>query len=71
MALPSRDLGFPPTVVSARTGFSAEEGLAVEQPVITTSTAIAAIISQEVQLASVGSATRAAYQGAPLKAIFY
>jgi NitT/TauT family transport system substrate-binding protein len=70
-ALPTRDLGFLPTIVPLVQGFFAEEGLAVEQQVIVSSAAIPAITNREIQLASAGSGVRAAFQGAPLRAIFY
>jgi ABC-type nitrate/sulfonate/bicarbonate transport system substrate-binding protein len=70
-ALPSRDFGYLPTTVALSKGFFAEEGLADEQPVMVSSAAIPALTNREIQLATAGSAVRAAYQGAPLKGIFY
>jgi ABC-type nitrate/sulfonate/bicarbonate transport system substrate-binding protein len=70
-ALPTRDLGFLPTVAPLVQGFFAEEGLAVEQVVMPSNASIPAITTKGIQLASAGSGVRAAYQGAPLRAIFY
>lgn len=70
-ALPSRDFGYLPTTIALSKGFFAEEGLAVEQPVMVSSAAIPALTNREIQLATAGSAVRAAYQGAPLRGIFY
>jgi NitT/TauT family transport system substrate-binding protein len=60
-----------PAFVAADKGFYAEAGLEVELPQMAATTAIPALTTKEVQLASAGSATRAAYQGAPLRGVFY
>ena len=70
-ALPSRDFGYLPTTVTLSKGFFAEEGLEVEQPVMVSSAAIPALTNKEIQFATAGSGVRAAYQGAPLRGIFY
>jgi ABC-type nitrate/sulfonate/bicarbonate transport system substrate-binding protein len=69
--VPSRDFGFLPAIVASGRGFFAEQGLDVELPMMATSTAISALLAKEVQIGSAGSSVRAAYQGAPLRAIFY
>lgn len=70
-ALPSSDFGLLPTYVAQGKGFLSDEGLDVELPVMNSNAAIPALTSGQVQFASGGSANRAAYQGAPLKTIFY
>jgi NitT/TauT family transport system substrate-binding protein len=70
-ALPTRDFGFLPGIVAISKGLMAEEGIQLELPVMPANAAIAAITNKEIQLASAGSGTRAAYQGAPLKGVFY
>jgi len=70
-ALPTRDFGFLPGVIAISKGFTAEEGIQLELPVMASNAAIPAITNKEIQFASAGSGTRAAYQGAPLKGVFY
>jgi NitT/TauT family transport system substrate-binding protein len=70
-ALPTRDFGYLPLYVSQGKGYFAEEGLDVEIPVMTATTAIPALLNKEVQVGPGGNAVRAAYQGAPLRAVFY
>jgi NitT/TauT family transport system substrate-binding protein len=70
-ALPTRDFGFLPGIVAISKGFAGAEGIQLELPVMPANAAIPAITNKEVQLASAGSGTRAAYQGAPLRGIFY
>jgi ABC-type nitrate/sulfonate/bicarbonate transport system substrate-binding protein len=69
--LPTRDFGFLLTIVANSKGFFAEEGLEVDQPVMAAPAAVAALTNREVQFATANSAMRAAYQGAPLKTVFY
>jgi NitT/TauT family transport system substrate-binding protein len=70
-ALPTRDFGFLPGIVAISKGFTTDEGIQLELPVMPANAAIAAITNKEIQFASAGSGTRAAYQGAPLRGIFY
>jgi ABC-type nitrate/sulfonate/bicarbonate transport system substrate-binding protein len=70
-ALPNREIGSLPPLVAAGKGFFAEEGLEVELPVMTSNAAIPALTNKQIHLAAGGSGARAAYQGAPLRAIFY
>jgi ABC-type nitrate/sulfonate/bicarbonate transport system substrate-binding protein len=70
-ALPTRDFGFLPGIVAISKGFTTDEGVQLELPVMPANAAIPAISNKEVQLASADSGTRAAYQGAPLRGIFY
>jgi NitT/TauT family transport system substrate-binding protein len=69
-AIPSRDFGYLAAFVAAGRGFFAEEGLEVELPVMNSNAAIPAISNKQVHLAASGSGSRAAYQGAPLRAIY-
>jgi NitT/TauT family transport system substrate-binding protein len=70
-ALPNREIGSLPPLVAAGQGFFAEEGLEVELPVMTSNAAIPALTNKQIHLAAGGSGARAAYQGAPLRVIFY
>jgi ABC-type nitrate/sulfonate/bicarbonate transport system substrate-binding protein len=70
-ALPTRDFGYLPSIVADAKGFFAESGLQVEMPVMASQAAIPALTNKQVQFAAHGSAERAAYQGAPLKGIWY
>lgn len=70
-AVPTRDFGFLPGIVAISKGFAAAEGLQLELPVMPSNAAIPAITNKQIELAAAGSGTRAAYQGAPLKGIFY
>jgi NitT/TauT family transport system substrate-binding protein len=67
----SLDIGYLPPFVAASKGFLAEEGLDVEIVQMNSNAAIPAITNKQVHLAAGGSGTRAAYQGAPLRGIFY
>jgi NitT/TauT family transport system substrate-binding protein len=69
--LPTRDFGFLPTIVAASKGFFADEGLSVDTPVMAPTASNAAITNKEIQFASSGSGIRAAYQGAPLRGVYY
>ncbi len=70
-ALPTRDFGFLPAIVATSKGFMAAEGIQLELPVMPSNVAIPAITNKEVHFAAAGSGVRAAYRGAPLRAIFY
>lgn len=70
-ALPTRDIAYLPGIVAISQGFMAEEGIQLELPVMASNASIPAITNKEIQFAAAGSGTRAAYQGAPLKGIFY
>jgi ABC-type nitrate/sulfonate/bicarbonate transport system substrate-binding protein len=70
-ALPSRDFGFLPAFVAASKGYFTEAGLEVELAQMAAPAAIAGLTNKEIQLSSAGSAVRAAYQGAPLRAVFF
>jgi NitT/TauT family transport system substrate-binding protein len=69
--LPSLDFGYLPSFVALDKGFFAEEGLDVDLRQMSSNAAIPALTNKEVQLASAGSASRAAYQGAPLRGLLY
>jgi NitT/TauT family transport system substrate-binding protein len=71
MALPTLDVGFLPSVVASSKGFFREEGLDVDMPVMRSIAAVPALTSKQIQFAVAGSSTRAAYEGAPLKTVFY
>jgi NitT/TauT family transport system substrate-binding protein len=71
MALPTLDFGFLPSVVALSKGFFRDEGLAVEMPVMRSNAAVPALTVKQIQFAVAGSSTRAAYEGAPLKTVFY
>jgi ABC-type nitrate/sulfonate/bicarbonate transport system substrate-binding protein len=71
MALPTLDVGFLPSVVALSKGFFRDEGLDVDMPVMRSIAAVPALTSKQVQFAVAGSSTRAAYEGAPLKTVFY
>jgi NitT/TauT family transport system substrate-binding protein len=64
-------MSFFVTFVAAGKGLFAEEGLEVDLPQMTSNAAIPAITNKQVHLAIGGSGVRAAYQGAPLRGIFY
>lgn len=70
-ALPTHDVGYLPSIVAREKGYFASEGLQVELPVMTSQVSIPALTNKEVTFAAHGSAQRAAYQGAPLTAIWY
>ncbi|HLG72954.1 MAG TPA: ABC transporter substrate-binding protein [Chloroflexota bacterium] len=69
--LPTRDFGYLPSFVAQDRGFFAEEGLQVELPNMTSQVAIPALTNKQIQFGAHGSAERAAYQGAPLKGVWY
>ena len=70
-ALPTRDFGYLSSVLAQDKGFFAEGGLQVELPVMASQASIPALTNKQIQFAPHGSAERAAYQGAPLKGIWY
>ena len=70
-ALPTRDFGYLSSFVAVDKGFFADEGLDVELPNMTSQAAIPALTNKQIQFAAHGSAERAAYQGAPLKGVWY
>ena len=70
-ALPTHDVGYIPSIVAREKGFFAAEGLQVDLPVMTSQVSIPALTNKQVTFAAHGSAQRAAYQGAPLTAIWY
>jgi NitT/TauT family transport system substrate-binding protein len=70
-SLASIDLGFLPALVAASPGFGDAEGLDIELLQMPSNAAIPAITNKQVHLAAGGSGVRAAYQGAPLRGIFY
>jgi ABC-type nitrate/sulfonate/bicarbonate transport system substrate-binding protein len=67
----TRDLGFLVAYLAVARGFTTEEGLDVEVVQMAANAAIPAITNKQVHFASAGSGVRAAYQGAPLRGIFY
>jgi NitT/TauT family transport system substrate-binding protein len=70
-SLPVDSFGFLPLYVAREKGFFREEGLDLESPIMGSSTALAGIVSGNVDYASAGSGVRAAMQGAPVKAVIY
>jgi NitT/TauT family transport system substrate-binding protein len=70
-ALPTRDFGYLPSIVANAKGYYREAGLEVELPIMTSQVAIPALTNKQIQFGAHGSAERAAYQGAPLRGIWY
>jgi len=71
-AIPTFSFGsILPGVVGKERGFYQAEGIDLETPVVASGPGISALVSGQVDLATGGTAIRAAMQGAPLKTVLF
>jgi NitT/TauT family transport system substrate-binding protein len=71
-AMPTISFGSAlPAMVGIEQGFYRAEGIDLQLPVMASAPAIAAVVSGQVDIATGGTAIRAAMQGAPLKTILF
>lgn len=71
-ALPTFSYGSSlPAVIGIDQGFYKAEGIDLQIPVMASGTAISALLSGQVDVATAGSAIRAGMQGAPVKAVLF
>ena len=72
VALSTKDFGYLPLFVGMRSGFFAQENLAIQWIVVNSNVVVTALLAGEIDVAGIaGSSMRAAARGAPLKANFF